>query len=152
MRKRLRWLPRLRRGRPVRRSTILRGVTVNDIDAPGPVEQRVARVLATDFLSPLTAGFLFTDFTQLFSLVAFPFLDHRFLEYTLENAADSALKGVDQTNLLKARLNRTGRRTTDVPALLLNMTDVGSGKRVVISPFDMIRLTPRTGTSAILQT
>ena len=116
----------------------LRGVTVNDIDAPGPVEQRVARVLATDFLSPLTAGFLFTDFTQLFSLVAFPFLDRaRFLEYTLENAADSALKGVDQTNLLKADFQSHWTPNNNMPALLLNMTDVGSGKRVVISPFDI---------------
>ncbi|WP_245163248.1 hypothetical protein [Bradyrhizobium vignae] len=38
-----------------------------DIDAPGQVQQRVASVLETDFLSPLAAGFLFTDFTQLFS-------------------------------------------------------------------------------------
>jgi predicted chitinase len=116
----------------------LRGVTVNDIDAPGPVEQRVARVLATDFLSPLTAGFLFTDFTQLFSLVAFPVLDRaRFLEYTLENAADSALKGVDETNLLKADFQSHWTSDNNMPALLLNMTDVGSGKRVVISPFDI---------------
>jgi hypothetical protein len=116
----------------------LAGVTVIDMDAPGPVEQRVARVLATDFLSPLTAGFLFTDFTQLFSVVAFPFLDRaRFLEYTLENAADSALKGVDQSNLLKADFQSHWTADNNMPALLLNTTDVGSGKRVVISPFDI---------------
>src|SRR5262249_39849276 len=63
-----------------------------DIDAPGPAEQRVASVLATDFLSPLVARFLFTDFTQLFSPVAIPIFDRaRFLEYTLENAGDRLL-------------------------------------------------------------
>jgi predicted chitinase len=119
----------------------LAGVTVNDIDAPGPVEQRVARILATDFLSPLTAGFLFTDFTQLFSLTALPFLDRaRFLEYTLEGAADKALKGgkdIDQTNILKADYQSHWASDNNMPALLLNTTDVGSGKRVVISPFDI---------------
>jgi hypothetical protein len=78
-----------------------------DIDVPGEVEQRVASVLTTDFLSPLVAGFLFSDFTQLFSPIAVPFFDRaRFLEYALENAADRMLKGHtgtgDQSNLLKA--------------------------------------------------
>ena len=45
-----------------------------DIDASGRIEQRVASILETDFLSPLVAGFLFTDFTQLFSPVAIPSL------------------------------------------------------------------------------
>ena len=119
----------------------LAGITVNDIDAPGPLEQRVGRILATDFLSPLTAGFLFTDFSQMFSLTALPFLDRaRFLEYTLENAADRALKGrkdIDQTNLLKADYQSHWTPDNNIPALLLNTTDVGSGKRVVISPFDI---------------
>jgi predicted chitinase len=114
----------------------------DDIDAPGPVEQRVARVLATDFLSPLIAGFLFSDFTQLFSPIAVPFLDRaRFLEYTLENAADRMLKGRkdvgDQTNLLKADYQSHWTPDNNMPALLLNTTDVGSGKRVVMSPFDI---------------
>jgi predicted chitinase len=129
----------------------LRGVTVNDIDAPGAVEQRVARVLATDFLSPLTAGFLFTDFTQLFSLVAFPFLDRaRFLEYTLENAADRALKGAGQPNLLKADFQSHWTPDNNMPALLLNTTDVGSGKRVVISPFDIDAAHPKDRDLCIL--
>jgi predicted chitinase len=129
----------------------LRGVTVNDIDAPGPVEQRVARVLATDFLSPLTAGFLFTDFTQLFSVAAFPFLDRaRFLEYTLENTAKNVLKGVDQTNLLKADFQSHWTPDNNMPALLLNTTDVGSGKRVVISPFDIDPAHPRDSDLCVL--
>ena len=119
-----------------------------DIDAPGLVEQRVASVLATDFLSPLIAGFLFSDFTQLFSPIAVPFFDRaRFLEYTLENAADKMLKGTknsgDQTNLLKADYQSHWTPESSMPALLLNTTDVGSGKRVVMSPFDIDPAHPR---------
>jgi len=113
-----------------------------DIDAPGQVEQRVASVLETDFLSPLVAGFLFTDFTQLFSPFAIPSFDRaRFLEYTLENAADRMLKSQkgagDQSNLLKADFQSHWTPSNNMPALLLNTTDAGSGKRVVISPFDI---------------
>ncbi|MCC8955001.1 hypothetical protein H8B02_16590 [Bradyrhizobium sp. Pear77] len=113
-----------------------------DIDASGPVEQRVASVLETDFLSPLVAGFLFTDFTQLFSPVAIPSFDRaRFLEYTLENAADRMLKAQkgtgEQSNLLKADFQSHWTPSNNMPALLLNTTDAGSGKRVVISPFDI---------------
>ncbi|WP_342734436.1 hypothetical protein [Bradyrhizobium sp. B117] len=113
-----------------------------DIDAPGQVEQRVASVLETDFLSPLVAGFLFTDFTQLFSPLAIPSFDRaRFLEYTLENAADRMLKNQkgagDQSNLLKADFQSHWTPSNNMPALLLNTTDAGSGKRVVVSPFDI---------------
>ncbi|MDA9463055.1 hypothetical protein [Bradyrhizobium sp. CCBAU 53415] len=113
-----------------------------DIDASGQVEQRVASVLETDFLSPLVAGFLFTDFTQLFSPLAIPSFDRaRFLEYTLENAADRMLKSQkgagDQSNLLKADFQSHWTPSNNMPALLLNTTDAGSGKRVVISPFDI---------------
>jgi len=113
-----------------------------DIDASGRIEQRVASILETDFLSPLVAGFLFTDFTQLFSPVAIPSFDRaRFLEYTLENAADRMLNtqkvAGDQSNLLKADFQSHWTPSNNMPALLLNSTDAGSGKRVVISPFDI---------------
>ncbi|WP_208738528.1 hypothetical protein [Bradyrhizobium vignae] len=112
-----------------------------DIDAPGEVEQRVASVLETDFLLPLVAGLLFTDFTQLFSRLAIPSFDRaRFLEYTLENAADRILnqkEAGDQSNLLKADFQSHWTPSNNMPALLLNATDAGSGKRVVVSPFDI---------------
>ncbi|WP_439402440.1 hypothetical protein ACNJYA_08250 [Bradyrhizobium sp. DASA03068] len=121
---------------------------VQDIDAPGPVEQRVASVLATDFLSPLVAGFLFTDFTQMFSPFAIPAFDRaRFLEYTLENAGDRMLGGHkgtgDQSNLLKADYQSHWAPGNNMPALLFNTTDAGSGKRAVISPFDFDPLHPK---------
>ncbi|WP_249168312.1 hypothetical protein [Bradyrhizobium elkanii] len=128
-----------------------------DIDAFGPVEQRVASVLDTDFLSPLVAGFLFTDFTQLFSPVAIPSFDRaRFLEYTLENATDRMLKshrGIgDRSNLLKAEFQSHWTPGNNMPALLLNTTDAGSGKRVVISPFDIDPLHSKDKDLCILAT
>ncbi|MGF6313265.1 putative chitinase [Bradyrhizobium sp. i1.8.4] len=128
-----------------------------DIDVSGPVEQRVASVLETDFLSPLVAGFLFTDFTQLFSPVAIPNFDRaRFLEYTLENATDRMLrthKGIgDQSNLLKADFQSHWTPGNNMPALLLNTTDAGSGKRVVISPFDIDPLHSKAKDLCILAT
>ncbi|WOH80467.1 hypothetical protein RX327_32560 [Bradyrhizobium sp. BEA-2-5] len=128
-----------------------------DIDASGPVEQRVASALETDFLSPLVAGFLFTDFTQLFSPLAIPSFDRaRFLEYTLENAADRMLKthkGTgDQSNLLKADFQSHWTPSNNMPALLLNTTDAGSGKRVVISPFDIDPLHSKDKDLCILAT
>ncbi|MBB4373482.1 putative chitinase [Bradyrhizobium sp. cir1] len=121
---------------------------VQDIDAPGPVEQRVASVLATDFLSPLVAGFLFTDFTQMFSPFAIPAFDRaRFLEYTLENAGDRILgnnKGSgNPSNLLRADFQSHWAPGNNMPALLFNTTDAGSGKRAVISPFDFDPLHPK---------
>ncbi|SFV17312.1 hypothetical protein [Bradyrhizobium arachidis] len=121
---------------------------VQDIDAPGPVEQRVASVLTTDFLSPLVAGFLFTDFTQMFSPLAIPAFDRaRFLEYTLENAADRVLRsnkgGGNQSNLLRADFQSHWTPDNNMPALLFNTTDAGSGKRAVISPFDFDPLQPK---------
>lgn len=118
-----------------------------DIDVPGPVEDRVASVLATDFLSPLTTGVLFTDFSQSFWPIAVPPFDRaRFLEFSLENAGDRMLKkhkgNGDQTNLLKADFQSHWAVDNDMPALLLNTTDAGSGKRVVISPFDIDPLHP----------
>ena len=113
-----------------------------DLDVPGPVEQRVASVLTKDFLSPLVGGFLFSDFTQLFSPIAIPVFDRaRSLEYTLEKSGDRMLSiqkpTGETTNLLKADFQSHWTPYNNMPALLLNTTDVGSGKRVVISPFDI---------------
>ncbi|WFU40075.1 hypothetical protein QA640_38625 [Bradyrhizobium sp. CB82] len=128
---------------------------IEDIDAPGPVEQRVASVLATDFLSPLVAGFLFTDFTQMFSPVAIPAFDRaRFLEYTLENAGDRMLENNNgagnQSNLLRANFQSHWAAGNNMPALLFNTTDAGSGKRAVISPFDIDPLHPKDKDLCIL--
>jgi hypothetical protein len=121
----------------------LNGVTrAQELSVPGVVEQRVADILKTDFVAPLAAGFFFSDFTQLFTPISLPFFDRaRFLEYALENAGDSMLESggsaPGQTNLLRADFQSHWAADNSMPALLLNTTDVGSGKRVVIAPFDI---------------
>jgi hypothetical protein len=118
------------------------------VDTPGPVEERVESILTTDFLAPLTAGFLFTDFTLNFLPFSFSILDRaRFLEYTLEKAADRTAKGENRqaspANLLKSDYQSHWTPGNEMPALLLNTTDVGSGKRVVFSPFDIDESHPK---------
>lgn len=125
--------------------------TVPRMDLPGPIEQKVQAVLATDFLSPLVAASLFPDFTQGFVPAPIPAFDRaRSLEYALENAADDLDVAQDEntykvqgpvarTNLLKLDYQEHWRPGNGMPALLLNTTDAGSGKRVVIAPFDITR-------------
>jgi predicted chitinase len=129
-------------------AAFLAGTGREQVDTPGPVEERVESILTTDFLAPLTAGFLFTDFTQNFLPFSFPIFDRaRFLEYTLENAADRAAKSessrVGPPNLLKSDYQSHWTPGNELPALLLNATDVGSGKRVVFSPFDIDESHPK---------
>ncbi|WP_249779091.1 hypothetical protein [Bradyrhizobium sediminis] len=129
-------------------AAFLAGTGREQVDTPGPVEARVESILTTDFLAPLTAGFLFTDFTQNFLPFSFPIFDRaRFLEYTLENAADRAAKSesrqVNPPNLLKSDYQSHWTPGNQMPALLLNATDVGSGKRVVFSPFDIDESHPK---------
>jgi len=125
--------------------------TVQSMDLPGPIEQKVQSVLATDFLSPLVAASLFPDFTQGFVPVPIRAFDRaRSLEYALENAADDLdvaddsntykVQGpVARTNLLKLDFQEHWTSGNGMPALLLNTTDAGSGKRVVIAPFDITK-------------
>jgi predicted chitinase len=134
----------------------LAGIAHTDsIDVPGAVEQRVDSILQTDLLSPLTAGFLFPDFSQMFWPLPVASFDRaRFLEYTLEDAADDMLanetgKG-DRSNLLKADFQSHWAADNDMPALLVNTTDVGSGKRVIIAPFDIDPQNPRDSSLCML--
>lgn len=85
------------------------------------------------------AGSLFPDFTQLFIPVAIgPFDRARTLEYTLENALDRLADGSNEsTNLLKQDYQVHWSPENGMPALIMNSTDAGSGKRVLISPFDI---------------
>lgn len=137
-------------------AAFLAGVTrAQDLDVPGAVEQRVAGILTTDFISPLAAGVLFSDFTQLFSPITFRFFDRaRFLEYAFENAADRMIKSQKGSgggsNLLRADFQSHWTPDNSMPALLLNTTDVGSGKRVVISPFDIDPSHPKHSALCIL--
>jgi predicted chitinase len=111
---------------------------VVDPDHPGPLEERVDRTLSSDFLSPIVAASLFANFTQYF--IPFPistFDRARALEYTLENADRDSAKQISTANLLRRDYQSIWTPENGLPALLINTTDSGSGKRVLIAPFDI---------------
>jgi predicted chitinase len=125
-----------------------------NLDKVGAVEADIDLALSTDFLSPLLAATLFPDFAQ--SVIPYPlgFLDRaRALEYALESGADQMYlsnpstveagrnsPGVAQsseTNLSRKSFQAHWSPAGTIPALLLNAADSGTGKRVIISPFDL---------------
>lgn len=98
-----------------------------------------------DLWSPLAAAMLFPDFAQRFLPVSVPALDRaRSLEFALEEAYS---RGVSESNVLP----KSGGPPTTLgaafsdhwdpvagphsPALLINTTEVETGRRRVISPF-----------------
>jgi len=119
---------------------------VSNLDQAGIIETKVQLALSTDYLSPLVAASLFPDFTQTFVPVPVPAFDRvRALEVTLENAADEMYVGAQgsKDNLLRMDYQAHWKPDNWLPALLLNSTDAGSGKRVVMSPFDFNAANPR---------
>jgi predicted chitinase len=112
---------------------------ISNLDQAGSIETKVQLTLSADYLSPLVAASLFSDFTQTFVPIPIPAFDRaRALEFTLENAADRMYVGTQGTkyNLLRMDYQAHWKPDNWLPALLLNSTDAGSGKRVVMSPFD----------------
>jgi len=97
-------------------------------------EIALRKIFANDFLSPLIGAMFFLDFSQGFIPYPIPAFDRaRALEYAFESAELSQGPGTKQflDKNYAAHWNPDGR----VPALLINTTDAGSGRRVVISPF-----------------
>jgi len=115
-----------------------------DLDRAGAIEESVDNALSTDFLSPLAAAALFPNFAQFFIPRPFGWLDRaRALEYTLEHAAGAMYPPARSAdNLMKASFREHWQPQDSLPALLMNATGSGSGKRVVISPFDLSRPDP----------
>ncbi len=102
----------------------------------GPLEEKVSRILANDFLSPLVASALFPDFLQRFLAVPFASLDRaRVLEAAFEDAMREIEAGGKPTfeRSFLAHWDPNGSS----PALLMNATDAGSGRRYLFSPFDI---------------
>lgn len=118
-----------------------RASKVANLSTPDATEQYVQGVLADDFLSPLISASLFPDFLQAFIPYPIGTFDRaRALEYTLEDAVDRVQakpKAADKPNLMKADYQSLWTPANGMPALLLNTTNSGSGKRVLISPFDI---------------
>jgi predicted chitinase len=112
------------------------------IDSPGPVERAVRRALKQDFIAPIVAAGLFTDFVQHFLPAPVPSLDRtRSLEYALEQAGRDMMKpsatsgDAANHNVLADSFLNLWNPDRSIPALLINATEVASGRRVIISPF-----------------
>jgi predicted chitinase len=109
---------------------------VHKLETPFGMEVKMRKVFANDFLSPLVAGALFTDFTQSFLPVPVSVFDRaRYLEFAFERSG-SALEDSGSSYIgrdFRALWTPQG----NTPALLINATDAGSGRRVLISPFPL---------------
>ena len=102
-------------------------------DPPGPLEDSLRRYFKNDFLSPLIGATVFLDFAQGFLPFPVPAFDRaRGLELALEQAERAFGNGTPQLTRSYFDHRNPERR---VPALLINTSDAGSGRRVVISPF-----------------
>ncbi len=101
----------------------------------GELEKIVRKTLGTDLLSPLAAATLFPDFAQRFIPAPFEFLDRaRALELAFEFAT-AGFDPQDQVKPFSESFLRHWSATGSTPALFMNATDAGSGRRVLISPF-----------------
>ncbi len=102
-------------------------------------------ILKEDFLSPVLSYFLFPDFLQRFIFFRVPSFDRaRALETAFEEAWTTQLKSYKEDfpkvwagggNPLSEPFLSLWDPAGDTPALLINTTEIGSGKARVISPF-----------------
>jgi hypothetical protein len=110
------------------------------VDGPKhSIEKYTDEILATDFLTPLVSGLFFADFVQRF----IPWPIERFdRARALENAFEQAWSAHDGP---KNGRNVLGRAFADFwkqdgsslsPALLLNTTNVETGRVITLSPFN----------------
>lgn len=113
-------------------------------ERPGPLERAVGRSLREDFISPLAAATLFADFTQRFVPWAFGSFDRaRALENALESSGASVMRPtateaeIKENNAFAQSILKLWNTDGSLPALLINATDAGSGRRFVVSPFKL---------------
>jgi hypothetical protein len=129
------------------------------LDEIGEMERRIQTTLTNDFLSPLVGAALFSDFMQAFLPFKIPSFDRaRSLELAFESAAQSLspepvspLRSLEvafesaANSLSPEPVTPLGKRFLDqwdargnAPALIMNATDAGSGRRIIISPFPIV--------------
>jgi hypothetical protein len=110
----------------------------------GSLADLSGRILDQDFLSPLESGLLFSDLLQAFLPVRVPLLDRsraldRSLEESFDNPTDVSgnvpARTADKANLLTQAFIWHWNANASWPALLLNTTDVQTGRRRVMAPF-----------------
>ena len=108
---------------------------------PDQLEGKVRAMFRDEFLSPLIAASLFPDFSQSFLFFPVYALDRaRALEFAFENS-EAALD--EDSQFLRQNVRSIWNPEQKTPALLINATDAGSGRRVVIAPFLIEHRTPR---------
>jgi hypothetical protein len=114
-------------------------------NSPASFEQATESVLAEDYLSPLLAGLLFAEPMQQLLPYRAKALDRTArIETALELAIEkvvpirkdgSGWTQVAAPNLLASAYESHWSPERDVPALVFNTTEVGSGRRRIITPF-----------------
>jgi hypothetical protein len=106
-----------------------------------PLERQISAYLAEDFLAPLAAGALFPDFLQRFIYPAFNGLDRaRAFEAGLSEAwratasGEAALTPDPFTDRFLDFSSRINNAPLWAPMLVLNSTNVETGKRYLLTP------------------
>ncbi|MBL4890799.1 MAG: hypothetical protein JKX91_03045 [Rhizobiaceae bacterium] len=96
------------------------------------IEDSLANILNQDLLSPIVANLFSLDYLQRF--IPYPFVPDR--AAALEKAVASAwqLEHNDQATLDQA-FSELGAKSTNIPALVLNTTEINSGRTVASAPF-----------------
>jgi predicted chitinase len=116
---------------------------------PKDLEIHLRKVFAADLLSPVVGRALFTDFSQSFLPVPIGGFDRaRALEFAFENA-EAALHD-DRASYLTKDYAILWTPQGKTPALLINTTDAGSGRRVLISPFALTG-TDQAGVDSVIR-
>jgi hypothetical protein len=94
------------------------------------------KLLETDYLSPLIGAALLPDFLQRFLPLPIPRLSRaRAFELSLQGAWKQTAAAQDNENPFASPFLQTWDPSLSVPALLLNTTEVWSGRRRIIAPF-----------------
>jgi hypothetical protein len=102
-------------------------------------------IFQDDFLAPVLGAFLFPDFLQRFLFFPIKQFDRSIaLEKSIEESWAAKVqyyytrfkdRWIDERNPLSASFSTSWSPQTDAPALLINTTEVGSGRGRIISPF-----------------
>jgi hypothetical protein len=129
------WFASLARSRKYAPNTSTDCAPIGDLDN---MYQDARKLLETDYLSPLIGAALLPDFLQRFLPRPFPGLSRaRAFELSLQDAWKQTHAAQDDEikNPLASPFLQIWDPSLSVPALLLNTTEVGSGRRRIIAPF-----------------
>jgi hypothetical protein len=113
--------------------------------ASGAFEQKMNRMLARDFLSPVVSATLFPDFVQRFIPYPIPQFDRaRALEASFEEAWREVTGNDKFGQSFVSSCGPDARACIEgaTPSLVLNLTQVDTGVQLALSPFDYTEAGP----------